>query len=781
VFDYHVAKYQGVVHHPLHGNTDIGWNIDEFLALQKYLYSEMEADTTLPYWFVPVVESLEDFSVRVSFPPVLPAQQAAEFRKDWKAKNDAYYASLRPKDTDMSEAPAPSPSPPSNNSFTQSSFFGSSINSQGLSSSFGSSNGSSATFGSSATGFGSSGPFGSSAGTLASSFGSSNTSLSLGQSTASQSVPTQSSSNLPPTSGTSTAVPDTSDVAMGSTPQDTSTKSALGNGNSNAVDLPDPVSKSLAAFMGESTKFNSHTMLVDTLSDIGFIGDIMKERMNLTDAIRQGLKVTDDEIPLLWASISRVWNANNDPWFNGPAIKSEAKHWYSSMFGLMSSLKSFGANSLQKSDVLSEFNDMLEELMGWLNGIATPTGSSEAPAPGPPAASSGSGGPSGSSSDSPSGSSPSAFGGAPSGGAAGPSAPPSGFAPSGSAAPSGPVDADALSGDFTAMMNTSSAVPNALQPTPSNAPVAGAITSSSGSSMPSSLDKGKGVVMSQTALPKSLASFENDGITKLDDLSSALKNPVFLGELTFECASVTEMVTKQQTVSNDDMPLLVGSLRTVFDVSEDADWFDGVALASYVPEWHSAMDALASRLNGESAAASRKKSDDLMYVVSDLNSVLKALLPDFSNLPLSVVNAGTGPFSLNSITDVYHVKAMFKHPELADWLMDARAMLVESITANRVIDEESVRPFKTVCSWITHSAQQTWWDYKSCAGSPEIAAVRSILDTLIVQFLARSADVGDPEARELQRNIKAMNDRLDGIVAQPLQPRVVKAPKPRMA
>jgi hypothetical protein len=225
--------------------------------------------------------------------------------------------------------------------------------------------------------------------------------------------------------------------------------------------------------------------------------------------------------------------------------------------------------------------------------------------------------------------------------------------------------------------------------------------------------------------------------------------------------------------------LLVKSLETVYDASEDADWFDGAVLAAAVPEWNSAMDAIASRLNGESATALLKKSGDLRYIVACLNLVLKSLLPDFSSLPLSALVSGTGPFSLNSITDMYHLKAMFKYSALAQWLIDSYAMLRESVVANRTFDEASVRPFHTICKWITHSAQQIWWDCRSCAGSLDVAAVRSILDSLNVQVLARPAKVGDPEARALQRDIKAMNDRLEGIAEQPVQPRVIKALKPR--
>jgi hypothetical protein len=152
---------------------------------------------------------------------------------------------------------------------------------------------------------------------------------------------------------------------------------------------------------------------------------------------------------------------------------------------------------------------MIEEIMGWLNGDAIPAGPGDGPAPGPPAPPappSGSGGSSSNPSASPSGSLPPGSGGAPSGGATGPSSP-----------------AD----------------------TPSNTPVTDAATSSSHSSLTSTLDKGKGKVVSQTAPPQSLASFDITTLTKLDDLSFALKNPVFLGELAFECVSVTGMVTKQ--------------------------------------------------------------------------------------------------------------------------------------------------------------------------------------------------------------------------------------------
>jgi hypothetical protein len=537
--------------------------------------------------------------------------------------------------------------------------------------------------------------------------------------------PTQTSSSLLATIGTQSAVLDASDIAMGDPPDDMATTSALSKGKDKVADSPAPVQKTLAIFAGDSTKFSSHAMLVNALNNTVFISEMKKEKTSLTGAIRLGLKVTAANMPLLWASICRVWNAHNDTWFNGPAIKSDAKQWSSSMFGLRSSLKGLGTTSLQKSEDLGDFKGMLEELMGWLHGDATPAGSCAS---------------SSNSSGSPSGSSPSESGGAPFGGAAGPSSPPD---------------------------------------IPSNAPVAEAITSSSDSSLPSTLDNGKGKLVSRTAPPQSLASFDIAKLTKLDGLSSALKNPVFLGELAFECVSVTEMVTKQWNVSKADMLLLFGSLETVYDASEDADWFDGAVLAAAVPEWQSAMDALASCLNGESATASLKKSSDLRYIMACLNLVLKLLLPDFSSLPLSALVSGTGPFSLDSITDVYYLEAMVRYPALAQWLIDSYAMLQESVVANRNFDEASVRPFHIICKWITHSAQQTWWDCRSCAGSLDVAAVRSILDSLNVQVLARPAKVGDPEARALQRDIKAMNDRLDGIAEQPVQPRAIKALKPR--
>jgi hypothetical protein len=221
--------------------------------------------------------------------------------------------------------------------------------------------------------------------------------------------PTQTSSSLPATIGTSSAVLNASDISMGDAPDDMATTSALSKGKDKVADSPAPVQKTLAIFAGDSTKFSSHAMLVKALNNTVFISEMKKEKTSLTSAIRLGLKVTAANMPLLWASICRVWNAHNDTWFNGPAIKSDAKQWSSGIFGLMSSLKGLGTTSLQKLEDLGDFKGMLEELMGWLNGDAIPAGS---------------GASSSNSSGSPSGSSPSESGGAPFGGAAGPSSPP---------------------------------------------------------------------------------------------------------------------------------------------------------------------------------------------------------------------------------------------------------------------------------------------------------------------------------------------------------------------
>jgi hypothetical protein len=199
-----------VSHHPLHRSADIGWNHDAFSGLQRYLYQQMENNVILPKWVLDVVESLEHFCTKAKIPPVLPAQEAADFRRDWEAKSNAHWASVcwpspsvaisvpDVKEDEMEDVSNLSSSPASNNSTAQPSIFGSSTNAVGSSYSFaasntslvpfgsstntagssnpfGSSNGSSVAFGSSANPFGSSVSFGSSMNTLASPVASNNT------------------------------------------------------------------------------------------------------------------------------------------------------------------------------------------------------------------------------------------------------------------------------------------------------------------------------------------------------------------------------------------------------------------------------------------------------------------------------------------------------------------------------------------------------------------------------------------------------------------------------
>jgi hypothetical protein len=154
--------------------------------------------------------------------------------------------------------------------------------------------------------------------------------------------------------------------------------------------------------------------------------------------------------------------------------------------------------------------------------------------------------------------------------------------------------------------------------------------------------------------------------------------------------------------------------------------------------------------------------------------------PDLSSIPLSDLTAGTGPFSPESITDVFYLKAMFKHPGLAKWLSDSRVELEKSLEAGRTVLESRVRPFKIVCSWILHSARQPWWVLRYCADGAEMYETRNVLLQLNSEVLEKlGKELPAWEANALSRDIKNVSDRLDGISEQKDEPRKIATIKTR--
>jgi hypothetical protein len=154
--------------------------------------------------------------------------------------------------------------------------------------------------------------------------------------------------------------------------------------------------------------------------------------------------------------------------------------------------------------------------------------------------------------------------------------------------------------------------------------------------------------------------------------------------------------------------------------------------------------------------------------------------PDLSSVPLSDLTAGTGPFSPESITDVFYLKAMFKHPGLTKWLSDSRVELEKSLEAGRTVLESRVRPFKIVCSWILHSARQPWWVLRYCADGAEMYETRNALLQLNSEVLEKlGKELPAWEANALSRDIKNVSDRLDGISEQKDEPRKIATIKTR--
>jgi hypothetical protein len=154
--------------------------------------------------------------------------------------------------------------------------------------------------------------------------------------------------------------------------------------------------------------------------------------------------------------------------------------------------------------------------------------------------------------------------------------------------------------------------------------------------------------------------------------------------------------------------------------------------------------------------------------------------PDLSSVLLSDLTAGTGPFSPESITDVFYLKAMFKHPGLTKWLSDSRVELEKSLEAGRTVLESRVRPFKIVCSWILHSARQPWWVLRYCADGAEMYETRNALLQLNSEVLEKlGKELPAWEANALSRDIKNVRDRLDGISEQKDEPRKIATIKTR--
>jgi hypothetical protein len=375
---------------------------------------------------------------------------------------------------------------------------------------------------------------------------------------------------------------------------------------------------------------------------------MVKERGFLQGMIRVSDLITQANFPLLHASITCMWDAAVQVWFNGPGIASSATQWHFSMKGLLTTLNGgFAPTVLEKSPELRTFKVKLQDVLGWLAGttvLARPGGNSPPGPPAPPAPPSGFGG---------SSSGPCYFGGA---GGAGPSAPHSGSsgfggpsAPSSgtSAPPSGYGSKSTPSQHLCHLLSHLPHLLEASQPTssllPSRNPQATLLTTTDALS----------VLAPATQLP---------GADKVLSVKALGKRPV------------VQFPPAHDDDAESDLPSLTP--EEMLDTAE-GDKMLAQARAALSDESQQASVMHATKLNNKDA---------------------HELVLDLSCVPLSDLENGTGPFDPKSITSLAELKNLFTYPHLKGQISTAREQLLKSIDNGHYINESRVAPFRLVCS-----------------------------------------------------------------------------------